>query len=261
MRVALAGWGGDGGGIWTVGCVGLGQQLRAVTPEDLAEDQPVASRDGRRVLVTDGRIDNRPELAAELGLSPSARRLPDSAFILAAYERWGADCGRHLTGSFSFAVWDGEPRAHTGRPVAIRGQAGALSPGSGLRGICLGAAGSVRGSGYSARAVPGERGRLPGPGPERTGDEPLPKYPQPGARPRADRGQPGMPDPRILAAPASAHAATGQRPGIRRGVQRAVRPGGGRQPAQPAPGGRAHERRAGLDSGGGYRGTAARPAR
>jgi asparagine synthase (glutamine-hydrolysing) len=121
MRAALAGWGGDGGGIWTAGSVGLGQQLRAVTPEDLAEDQPVASRDGRRVLVSDGRVDNRPELAAELGLPPSARRLPDSAFILAAHERWGADCGRHLSGSFSFAVWD----ASHGRLLVARSPFGA----------------------------------------------------------------------------------------------------------------------------------------
>ncbi len=32
--------------------------------------------------------------------------MPDSEFILAAYERWGEDCARHLAGAFSFAVWD-----------------------------------------------------------------------------------------------------------------------------------------------------------
>lgn len=109
MRTAVAGHGGDGGGIWAGAGIGLGQQLKAVTPEDLSEDQPVVSHDGLRVLVSDGRVDNRPELSAELGLG-SARAVPDSAFILAAYERWGEECARHLVGSFSFAVWDAVPR-------------------------------------------------------------------------------------------------------------------------------------------------------
>jgi asparagine synthase (glutamine-hydrolysing) len=109
MRAATAGHGGDGEGTWTGAGIGLGQQLRAVTPEDLCEQQPLVSRDGLRVLVSDGRIDNRPELSAELGLA-AARTAPDSAFILAAYERWGDDCGRYLIGPFSFAVWDARLR-------------------------------------------------------------------------------------------------------------------------------------------------------
>lgn len=120
MRAAVAAHGGDGGGIWTADLIGLGQQLKAVTPEDLAEDQPLVSRDGSRVLVSDGRVDNRAELSAELGLR-SAGRQPDSAFLLAAYERWGEDCARHLTGSLSFAVWD----AGLGRLLVVRSPFGA----------------------------------------------------------------------------------------------------------------------------------------
>jgi asparagine synthase (glutamine-hydrolysing) len=104
MRSALADHGGDGGGVWALGGAGLGQQLKFTTPEDPFERQPLVSPDGLRVLVSDGRIDNRPELSRELGLP--ARAVPDSAFILAAYERWGIDCGQHLVGSFSFAIWD-----------------------------------------------------------------------------------------------------------------------------------------------------------
>jgi asparagine synthase (glutamine-hydrolysing) len=109
MRAVVAGHGGDGGGIWTADGVGLGQQLKAVTPEDLCELQPLVSRDGLRVLVSDGRVDNRPELSAVLGLAP-APAVPDSAFVLAAYERWGEDCARHLVGPLSFAVWDASLR-------------------------------------------------------------------------------------------------------------------------------------------------------
>jgi asparagine synthase (glutamine-hydrolysing) len=108
MRSALAGHGGDGSSTWTGTGTGLGQELKRVTPEDLAERQPLISRDGRRVLVSDGRIDNRRELSGELGLAWESPQIPDSAFILAAYERWGEDCARELIGSFSFAIWDEE---------------------------------------------------------------------------------------------------------------------------------------------------------
>jgi asparagine synthase (glutamine-hydrolysing) len=108
MRSALAGHGGDGSSTWTGDGTGLGQELKRVTPEDLAERQPLISRDGRRVLVSDGRIDNRRELSGELGLAWESPQIPDSAFIMAAYERWGEDCPRELIGSFSFAIWDEE---------------------------------------------------------------------------------------------------------------------------------------------------------
>jgi asparagine synthase (glutamine-hydrolysing) len=106
MRSALAAHGGDGSSTWTGRGIGLGQELKRVTTEDLAERQPLMSRDGQRVLVSDGRVDNRRELAAELGLAWESPHIPDSAFIMAAYERWGEDCARELIGSFSFAIWD-----------------------------------------------------------------------------------------------------------------------------------------------------------
>ena len=108
MRAAVAAHGGDGSSTWTGSGLGLGQELKRITPEDLAERQPLMSRDGRLALVSDGRIDNRRELSGELGLAWESPQVPDSAFILAAYERWGEDCPRHLIGSFSFAIWDEE---------------------------------------------------------------------------------------------------------------------------------------------------------
>jgi len=108
MRSALAAHGGDGSATWAGHGCGLGQELKRITPEDMAERQPLISRDGQRVLVSDGRIDNRRELSAELGLAWESPQVPDSAFILAAYERWGDNCARQLIGSFSFAIWDAE---------------------------------------------------------------------------------------------------------------------------------------------------------
>ena len=60
---------------WCAGPVGMGHRLMAFTPEDRFERQPLASPDGRLVVVVDGRLDNRPELASALGISePTAKR-------------------------------------------------------------------------------------------------------------------------------------------------------------------------------------------
>jgi asparagine synthase (glutamine-hydrolysing) len=107
------------------GQVALGHQLLRITPEDDWEEQPLAmpslrnsreepmaSAAGGRLdadawLVADARIDNRSELTAEFGLSGNeAARMPDSAFVLKAWQRWGRESVQHLVGSFAFAVWD-----------------------------------------------------------------------------------------------------------------------------------------------------------
>jgi asparagine synthase (glutamine-hydrolysing) len=107
MGAALVEHGPDGNGIWTSGHMGFGQRLMVFTPEDRLEQQPATHAGGQYVLVSDARIDNRPELMEELGILPAtARRLPDSYFILCAYEKWGDDCARHLIGAFVFALYD-----------------------------------------------------------------------------------------------------------------------------------------------------------
>jgi len=91
--------------------VALGCRLQAVTPEDAFERQPLRSADGACTLVADARIDNRAELAEALDIPDrDPPHLPDSAFILAAYEAWGDDCARHLEGDFAFLLWDGRRR-------------------------------------------------------------------------------------------------------------------------------------------------------
>src|SRR5438105_15759580 len=82
----------DGGGGWSGTAGGCGVAMAAVlrwsTPEDSADRQPALRADGSLVLVGDLRVDNRAELAPRLGLSDDTS-VPDSAFVLAAYERWG----------------------------------------------------------------------------------------------------------------------------------------------------------------------------
>lgn len=87
--------------------VALGCRPMQMTAEDAFHHPPVQSADGRLVLVADARIDNRPELAADLGLSPAAAAgTSDPDFILAAYRAWGRSCAARLVGDFAFALWD-----------------------------------------------------------------------------------------------------------------------------------------------------------
>jgi len=107
MTRALLPFGPDGGGTWLRGGVALGQRLQCFTPEDLLERQPLVGAEGNCVLIADGRIDNRAEVARELGIAAAeAAQLPDSAFILRAWEKWGYDCPARLVGAFAFAVYD-----------------------------------------------------------------------------------------------------------------------------------------------------------
>ncbi len=90
--------------IWEDGALGFawlrtGDQVKAM-------GQPVTSDHGWR-LVADVRLDDRQRLASTLGRRPESG---DEEVLLAAYERWGADCASHLVGDFAFALWDGGER-------------------------------------------------------------------------------------------------------------------------------------------------------
>jgi len=79
-----------------------------VTPEDRRERLPGCFAGGRSVFVFDGRIDNRDDLIAELGLGSAPSGLPDSRLVMTALERWGEDASARLLGDFAFAAWDHE---------------------------------------------------------------------------------------------------------------------------------------------------------
>jgi len=109
MGMALNPYGPEGGGIWDQGHVGLGQCQMCFTPEDNFDQQPLVSPDGKRVLVFNGLLFNRPKLTTTLGLLFSeAGNLPDSALVFRAYRRFGEDCLQHLVGSFTFAIWNAD---------------------------------------------------------------------------------------------------------------------------------------------------------
>ncbi|MDE2404160.1 MAG: amidotransferase 1, exosortase A system-associated [Sphingomonadales bacterium] len=110
MCDAIAHRGPDGFGVWTGPGVALGHRRLSII--DLAgSPQPMASSDGRLMLVFNGEIYNFRELRAEL-VAEGARFHTDgdSEVILAAYQRWGVDCLARLHGMFAFALYDRDAR-------------------------------------------------------------------------------------------------------------------------------------------------------
>jgi asparagine synthase (glutamine-hydrolysing) len=109
MANALRMHGPDGRAVAARGPIGLVHTLHRFTPEDAFERQPVTGGGGRYLMVMDGRIDNRDDLAAALALGPAPRlaRLPDSALFMRAVEAWGEEgCLNRIVGEFAIALWD-----------------------------------------------------------------------------------------------------------------------------------------------------------
>ncbi|MBC5765305.1 asparagine synthetase B family protein [Ramlibacter albus] len=111
MTAAMAYRGPDGTSQFVAGPVGLAHCAFHTTREARGERQPLASADGQRVLVFDGRLDEREELRAGLrSRDVTPRTGGDAELVLASYEAWGEKCLDHLTGDFSFCLWDGRAR-------------------------------------------------------------------------------------------------------------------------------------------------------
>src|SRR5262245_26949022 len=108
MCDAIAHRGPDGHGIWTAPGVGH----RRLSIIDVAgSPQPMASADGRAMLVFNGEIYNFRELREELCAAGAQFHTDgDSEVILAAWQRWGVDCLPKLHGMFAFAIYDLEAR-------------------------------------------------------------------------------------------------------------------------------------------------------
>ncbi len=123
MLAAQRIYGPHASGQYDAGDLALGRNLFRTLPEDEYDRQPLAGGGGRFALVADVRLDNRQELASELGIDPAAaRKMADSAFLLAAWERWQDSCYDRLLGDYAFALWDaGERRLVLARdPMGTR---------------------------------------------------------------------------------------------------------------------------------------------
>ncbi len=124
MLHALNMYGLDDTAQYTGSSIALGRCLLRLLPEDDFDVQPLSAT-GVTALVADIRLDNRVELGRELGLSSQQTAvMADSAMLLAVWQRWQEKCVEHLSGAFSFAVWNQQEqhlflaRDHTGeRPL------------------------------------------------------------------------------------------------------------------------------------------------
>lgn len=100
----LAGRGPDGCSIAFRGAVGMVYRPFHTTPGASSEHQPVG--DGDLLVTLDGRIDEREELARQLGGGQAS----DTELVARAYRRWGDDMPFRLVGDFALAVWDRHER-------------------------------------------------------------------------------------------------------------------------------------------------------
>jgi asparagine synthase (glutamine-hydrolysing) len=91
------------------GAVTLAYRWQRTGRAQSVDEQPLLDRLARAAVVFDGRLDNRPELASDLGLCDDDS-VPDAAFVMAAYRRWAGDMLPRLLGDFALALWDGRER-------------------------------------------------------------------------------------------------------------------------------------------------------
>lgn len=105
MNDKIAHRGPDGSRVWCEGPVAFGHQMLHTTQESLHEILPFEDEESGLVITADARIDNRKDLAPQLGIEDN-EFVSDSYFILKAYEKWGEKCPEELLGDFAFAIWD-----------------------------------------------------------------------------------------------------------------------------------------------------------
>jgi asparagine synthase (glutamine-hydrolysing) len=106
MCAAIRHRGPDDDGFYVSGTVGLGMRRLAII--DLKNgQQPIHNQDRTAWIVFNGEIYNYQELRDKLEkLGHTFYTNSDTEAIIHAYDRYGADCPKHLRGMFAFAIWD-----------------------------------------------------------------------------------------------------------------------------------------------------------
>lgn len=73
--------------------------------------EPLMEQSGEITMLLDGRIDNRRDLAAQLGtLARDQGGRSDVELLLLAYRKWGRELAARLVGDFAFLIWDARQR-------------------------------------------------------------------------------------------------------------------------------------------------------
>lgn len=90
--------------VWCANGACLGRSpLRRSREESFPSTGPLPSSDGMAVIVWDGFLMNKAQLAHQLGLEENST---DPAIAVACWRKWGTECASKLDGTFAFAVWD-----------------------------------------------------------------------------------------------------------------------------------------------------------
>lgn len=111
MQSLLTPYGRDAQQSWQQDNAGFVHTLLRITPEDALERQPLWHAPSQTLLLFDGRLDNRDELARALELEAGqAAQMADSALVLHACLRWDLDCLPRLLGDFALACWRPQQR-------------------------------------------------------------------------------------------------------------------------------------------------------
>lgn len=108
-REAMRARGPDGAGAWWSADRRCALGHRRLSIIDLSEraSQPMASEDGRFVVVFNGEIYNYLELRKELETDgASFRTTSDTEVLLHLYARYGGEMVHRLRGMFAFSIWD-----------------------------------------------------------------------------------------------------------------------------------------------------------
>jgi asparagine synthase (glutamine-hydrolysing) len=106
MQGLLTPYGRDAQQHCVVGSAALVRTLLRIVPEDSLDRQPLLAPTRDHIVVFDGYLDNRTELAEALGLAPSvAAALADSELALHACLRWDESALEKLRGNFAIACW------------------------------------------------------------------------------------------------------------------------------------------------------------
>jgi asparagine synthase (glutamine-hydrolysing) len=113
-REAMRARGPDGSGAWwsTDRRCGMGHRRLSIIDLSDRASQPMASDDGRSVVVFNGEIYNYPQLRTELEMDGAHfRTTSDTEALLHLYARYGVEMVHRLRGMFAFAIWDQERRS------------------------------------------------------------------------------------------------------------------------------------------------------
>lgn len=117
MTDAIRHRGPDADGLWQSedGRVNLGHRRLSILDLSPTGAQPMATPDGRQVLIFNGEIYNFPELRTELeSAGQRFRGTSDTEVLLHALVRWGVkETLLRLNGMFAFALWDTPARRLT----------------------------------------------------------------------------------------------------------------------------------------------------